>query len=603
MLLTLAKQAMVRGVAPQESPSGGYSEIQSSIVAISILVCDGRPLPLSIHGGVSLLHRVPKPPAPPTPYKRFGPEPEDEGSAASCCLFHWRKVVGMEWDSKKVLEWINSIPQRPPTGTGSGGGSTTKPIAPLAKEANLHTIDKSVDPQSSFDSEWDSIRTLINLQVMDHDMFCSCPCLSTPSSVQSHLSRLVSVDLRNFTQLTEIGDHFFFNALSLREVHLPNTLRCVGAFFLVQTCVEVLDWSLTQLENVGAGLLLNNTRLVSIALPPTLREAGSFFLANTTNLERLDLSHTSLTTLPLGSLYRSGIETLLLPPSLEAIDDGCCSGGLRNLGSLDLSSHSNLTRIGCDFLAHAQRLQVLLLPTSLKSLGAGSLCNTGLRFLDLSQTQLKKVESQVLMDCAQLEQVSLPMNVTHVMSDFLRGSTKLKTLDLSEMNKLEFLGYFFLSESNIETISFPPSVQDILPQFLSKTPFLSRVDLRMCTQLEKTGRSFLSECSALTELQLPSSLTLIDEFFLYRVCTLKVLDLSNCTQLKTIKGFFLVEASLEAVLFPSSLETIGKRFLWKASIQRRLDLSNTKITKATVGEFFLADTQLMEGVELPKGFR
>ena len=162
------------------------------------------------------------------------------------------------------------------------------------------------------------------------------------------------------------------------------------------------------LTSIGASAF-KNSNLTSFTAPKSLTSIGASAFENNDNLTNVDLSATSLTSLP-DNLFKTATH-----------NGGSSSGGQtrrskRSVGLADEQAHG-LT---------------LKLPTTINTINANTFANSNLKTLDLSQNTFTSTNfpAAAFMNCEYLTEVSLPRNITTVHSDTFQNTPKLSKITM-----------------------------------------------------------------------------------------------------------------------------------------------------------------------------
>jgi hypothetical protein len=258
--------------------------------------------------------------------------------------------------------------------------------------------------------------------------------------------------------------------------------------------------------------------------------------------------------------------------NVSSIVGACCLQGLW-LRILDLRSMTQLTTIGDSFLYNSV-LDKLLLPRSLKSVGAYFLAKSSIKKIDLSRTSLETVGIYFLHYCKS-SKVLFPPSLATVGHHFLVNSP-VTVVDLSKTS-LRTVGDYFLSFVDYgdvvpqRLVRLPSTLTRVGHYFLTNHSF-NPIDLSS-TSLVTVGNYFL-QCAVSNELVLPDSLRWAGYYFLDR-CNIERIDLSN-TSLYEVGDWFLYAAESEELVLPPSLREVGYHFLYSCSIGT-IDMSRTDI--------------------------
>lgn len=169
------------------------------------------------------------------------------------------------------------------------------------------------------------------------------------------------------------------------------------------------------------------------------------------SLRRLDLSATTMTSLPPYSLAASAIEEIILPESLTAICEGALAGtplrsltipasvtviepyALSGCTALEtIEGGSALRMIGEGAMRRCTALRSVPFPPSLDSIGPSALRGSAIVSADLSRcSRLASIGEWAMSGCLSLESVSLPENMRKVGRGAFFGDRKLSHITVS----------------------------------------------------------------------------------------------------------------------------------------------------------------------------
>ncbi len=257
-------------------------------------------------------------------------------------------------------------------------------------------------------------------------------------------------------------------------------------------------------------------------------------IKNLTSLIKLDLSETTITTLPEEFMYnRASLKEVKLPATVESIGNSAFYGCFA-LQSFDLNG---ITEIGSSVFRGCNQLSYINL-NGVQSIGDYAFYGCSkLNNIDLSTVE--HIGYSAFSECISLESVDLASAITIGTSEgggYSSGGNAFQNcISLKNVlfgNKLMQLAYGDFENTGVENIT--------IPEGLSKLP-------------SQTFR----ECKKLSSIELPSSLTVIDSQA-FSGCT-SLSSLSLKTGLTTIaERAFEDCSSLEEIVIPSTVTSIGQ---------------------------------------------
>lgn len=229
-----------------------------------------------------------------------------------------------------------------------------------------------------------------------------------------------------YTSITRDGLSYLNNQKPISAITFPAGIRQINDVSLLSdlTQLEELDLSYTQITDLSFltqyPICLN---LKTLRLPATITNINQ--LNNCNNLEVIDMSKAdNLTDFSrLGSF--SNLKEVKFPSNLQMLNSSTFSG-LRNLDTLDLSNLSPTT-INSDAFRNLN-VQTLILPKGITSLNGFSF-SSNIVTLDMSHTKIETIPSQTFSNMSMLEEVIFPSTLSLVESRAFYNCTTLKVID------------------------------------------------------------------------------------------------------------------------------------------------------------------------------
>ena len=192
-----------------------------------------------------------------------------------------------------------------------------------------------------------------------------------------------------------------------------------------------------------------------------------------------------------------------------------------NLVELDLSSLSNLKKIGEFTFKNAEKLVEIKLPPSLECMSIGSFdCCTSLVELDLSGlVNLTDMGGDLFKNAWSLREIAFPPRVKKINDRSFTHSTSLTRLDFSNCEQLGEIGFdVFVRSLSLREIIFPPNLRKISAGTFLECTSLTQLDFSHCAQFEKFGNNVFTDAFSLQRLILPPNLQKITHHS-FRNCT------------------------------------------------------------------------------------
>ncbi len=200
------------------------------------------------------------------------------------------------------------------------------------------------------------------------------------------------------------------------------------------------------------------------------------------SLRRLDLSATTMTSLPAYSLAASAIEEIILPESLTAICEGALAGtplrsltipaavsviepyALSGCTALEtIEGGSALRVIGEGAMRRCTALRSVPFPSTLDSIGPSALRGSAIVSADLSRcTRLASIGEWAMSGCLSLESISLPGNMRNIGRGAFFGDRALSRITiasgLDSISDFAFAHASSLSEVDASSLTSIPAL-------------------------------------------------------------------------------------------------------------------------------------------------
>lgn len=410
--------------------------------------------------------------------------------------------------------------------------------------------------------------------------------------VTAGTTEIVSLAYANQTEITEIfipksvmsiGSYAFQNCTNLVKVEFEtgSALQTigVGAF---DGCVKLSDIDFTQ-----------TTQLRTFSVDGSEVYSPSYTFKNCSSLRTLDFSRAQFTTIPSYTFDGcTGLTTLKFPRTLETIVSQKSAYqymdtvfGKTQIVDIDLSNTS-LTSLPQYLFYKSATLQTVKLPATLTLVEAYafSYC-TALTEIDFSDTGVAEIGTTAFNGCESLTTVKLSVATRTLRTGAFVDCTALETIDLSWVQTVEMRAFY---NSGLKTITLPGSVtnwgggnyvQGVFSESarLKEVIFSSTIDADQtfgqymfyhCTALEtitfesgckltNLGSYMFEGCTALESITLPASITTFATS-LFKDCTnLKYVDLSKLQVTSVDMSAFSGCKAFETFKFPAEMSTFS----------------------------------------------
>ena len=355
------------------------------------------------------------------------------------------------------------------------------------------------------------------LKMLEYAAFAECPNYHT-FIIQEGLEE---IDRRPFSDNGKANTE-------LKELVIPSTVKTLASYAIayLHGLEKLTIAEGSQLETIGDYAFMECKKLQELTLPATVREIGTantnytydgvnipvsagFTFRNCNSLRKLDMSAcTELTVIPTAFLEDcTALETLLLPPSLERIEDFAFGDPLRVIND-SASYNDNLIS-----------LKEITIPATVNYIGAYAFNGC------VSLETVTFAEGSELTELGVQEPI--PGKGYSGMNIFT-GTTSLKTVKLPE--NLELIGLSCFENSGVETIELPDTVKVIADCAFKNCDNLVEVNLPKamtelgneaycdCDKLQKAelkdglqelGSLAFAYCEQLTSAHIPGTVTMI----------------------------------------------------------------------------------------------
>lgn len=266
------------------------------------------------------------------------------------------------------------------------------------------------------------------------------------------MEKLTSVKLAN--TITEIGTRSFIGCDSLKEIDIPDSVTIIGdaAFYNCENLKTVTG--MENVEVIGKEAFYNSS-LEEINLGSNIKGVGNDSFNNTPFYENIqkEIGKDSDLWIIGNILYKcvnssSQIDNIVIPDNITVINDNAFHGseitkivipsGIReirsyafcyceNLKEITFEDNSNLETISNSAFSACKSLKEIKLPASVKECGVGAFASCdSLEKVDISETSIRDIRSDLFEDCINLETVILNKNIREFSPGAFKNCTKLK---------------------------------------------------------------------------------------------------------------------------------------------------------------------------------
>ena len=260
--------------------------------------------------------------------------------------------------------------------------------------------------------------TTINDGVFEGTSLTTVTNTSNITSVGANAFKDTPLTTFDATGLKTIGANAFKKTPSSSQT--PNTfaltggdkITSIGASAFENAGLSSFPGASTDASRAGNNVLVSigdsafkNNKLERFIAPATLTSIGESAFENNDSLTLVDLSRTSLTSLP-DNLFKTATH----------------NGGGQTRSKRSVRETSDTQPHGLD----------LKLPTTINQITGNTFANSNLKTLDLSQNTFTSPDfpAAAFMNCVDLTEVSLPKNITTVHSDTFQNTPKLSKITM-----------------------------------------------------------------------------------------------------------------------------------------------------------------------------
>ncbi len=204
------------------------------------------------------------------------------------------------------------------------------------------------------------------------------------------------------------------------------------------------------------------------------------------------------------------LETLIYKDGVEHIN-ACSISKFKNLKNVKLSS--TLKTIGAYTFCDTPSLKSLDIPASVTSIGDRAFENSGLTKVDISQLRNVKMGACVFMDCANLEELILPQDMTVVPRVLASGCVKLNKIDIpATVKKIE---YHAFNETGLSHVVLPAGLEVVQMGAFAQTQLTELVIPYGAKDVEDIfvgPNGFGDDCLTMKALFIPETVTSTDNY-------------------------------------------------------------------------------------------
>ena len=323
-----------------------------------------------------------------------------------------------------------------------------------------------------------------NIAIIPSQTFSGCSLLrevSLPSSVKeigsSAFSGCQSLEAITLpSSLERIDDNAFYGS-GLKSISVPDNVSVVGTNVFSQSKITepvfnntifiylpregFEEYSIPEsISVVNATSFEGCSTLKNISLS-NVKTIGDRAFAGCTAMTEVALSHLHQLTIGSNAFENSGLESVKLPDDILSIGAYTFSRCANLNGKIDMSNNVNLTELPAGLFADCKKLDVILLPTSILSIGADCFRNCEELENFTFPEQLSYIGSHAFENCMSIENLVFPKSNLLIGSYAFSGCINLVKASFSDGVVSINEEKIFNNCSKLEKIVFPETLNSI----------------------------------------------------------------------------------------------------------------------------------------------
>ena len=458
------------------------------------------------------------------------------------------------------------IPERSPA------GELVTAIESFKNCENITSIELPVSVTVLPDNAFDSCINLVSIQMpgvkdIGKEAFIRCSSLKSielPETL-TVLRTAVFAGCESLETLTlhegieAIESNALSECRSLRELILPSTVKDTlgdGAFY--GAGFVKADLSRTRLKIIGG--FEGCAELEEIIFPETAEVLAFSAFKGCVSLKKIEL-HEGFKRIMAGAFDNTGIETLVLPSTLEEVHLNDADNLKNVVFGKDMKVFPTFTR--CD------GFESLEIPYGFTEIPYGA-----------------------FYECANLKEIIIPETVTKIGEEAFYGCEKLKTVTIPD--SVNTIGEKAFYASGLVSITLPEEVREIQPYAFSECPGLEKVVVQ--NGLESIPEGAFDGCRALKTVVLSEGLKRIGDSAFNNCQSLQSITLPNSLE-ELGKRVFAYNSGLERVVLSEKLESIGERCFESCTSLQNVEFpSSLKV----IGRYSYASCPSIREIRIPK---
>ncbi len=335
-----------------------------------------------------------------------------------------------------------------------------------------------------------------------------------------------------------------FRDSSFNSITLPSSVKELGTGCFCNANIDVLDLSQTQITDIPQSCFKSAT-INQLILPSNLKtinksafenltcdtvtfpssvEALDEMMFDSSNINRIDLSQTSITEIPECCFADiTNMPEIILPQGITAYGKGAFSG------------------YKCD---------TFVVPSSIEEIGEGCFECADIRVLDLSQTSITEIPDYCFSAMVNVEELILPNTVQKIGEHAFDGIS-VETLNIP--NSVTEIGAHAFRKASVKNgIDLSLNEITLIPDYCFAY-IGDDTEIRLPVTVEEIGQYAFRE-AGIRSIFIPSSLMKLGQYAFYKCENLESVDLS-ATVIQTLDGAFNSCSSLSELKLPTGLKT------------------------------------------------
>jgi len=399
------------------------------------------------------------------------------------------------------------------------------------------------------------------------------------------------------TNATYIGASAFRNCTGLTDVSIPDSVTSIGAYAFAATSISsIVIPDEVVLTHNDQNIFEGCAQLTQVTLPRKNTCLPAYLFLNCANLKELQIPD-RVTHLGAAFIAGTSILSLTVPSGLETIEKNTFSG-CEKLEIVILPQ--TLKQIGYGAFENCVALRKIDFPDGLQQIGHNAFAGcTSLKHVMLPDS-LETLDYAAFQNCTALNHVELPATLEKIARETFFGCSSLKEIDLPA--DVTVLSYAAFEGSGLVAVTIPEGVVAVGARLFANCTSLETV-VFTSDHIPLSNEMFLG-ATALEELRLPASATEIPLGFCQGAASLKMIEINEgVTVIK--HDAFRDCTSLRSVTLPTTLKGIWERVFKGCTSLQSVDFSNAAISEegAKVGVEWFADCTSLTEIKNHEGLR